>query len=71
MPTSATTASETALDPIALNRENAARFIGVSPKTLANWASRGIGPRVTHLNGTRTVVYRVSDLKAFIDGRKG
>ena len=47
----------------------AALFLGVTPKTLRNWRSRRIGPPWSR-PGLRSVVYRVGDLTAFMQGRR-
>lgn len=47
-----------------MDRKNAARWLGCSPKTLADWAIKGIGPRYVLLGG-RTF-YFVEDLQAWI-----
>jgi hypothetical protein len=49
-----------------LDRVNAARYLGLEPKTLANWAGRGYGPRVTKVGGL--CFYSKADLDAFIAG---
>jgi hypothetical protein len=52
-----------------LSRDEAAREIGTKPKTLANWASLGIGPRPYKVrpgagrNGA--VFYLRADVEAF------
>lgn len=55
------TASETEL---LLTRAEAAMILRTSPKTLANWASAGIGPR-SRRSG-RTAVYLRSDIEDYI-----
>lgn len=47
--------------------EDAARFLAVSPKTLANWRSLGEGPRFVRYGGRR-VAYLVSDLVEYREG---
>lgn len=47
-----------------VRRDEAARFLGLSAKTLANWAGRGIGPTSIKVGGRR--FYRLSDLEAFV-----
>ncbi|HEY1301060.1 MAG TPA: hypothetical protein VGF07_11230 [Stellaceae bacterium] len=49
-----------------LTRDNAARYLGHSPKTLAMWQVRGLGPRSVKVGG-RVFYYR-TDLDAFIRG---
>lgn len=56
------------LDPETLLREEqAARFLGVSIRALANWRAKGIGPTVIRLSH-RCVRYRRKDLIAFVEG---
>jgi hypothetical protein len=51
-----------------VSRDVAATFLGLSPRTLATWASAGCGPRFTKLSGGRSgcVRYRLSELERFI-----
>lgn len=54
----------------ALSPEAAAAYLGVvTPKTLANWRSMGIGPRFVRLGkgGRAAVAYRVGHLNAWLD----
>lgn len=46
-----------------LREKQAASFLGVAPKTLANWRSQGRGPRFCRLG--RAIAYRQEDLDAF------
>ncbi|MGI6879631.1 helix-turn-helix transcriptional regulator [Microbacterium sp. gxy059] len=48
----------------ALPPADAATFLGVSAKTLANWRSLGQGPAYVQFHGRR-VAYLVEDLDAF------
>jgi len=50
--------------PSHLNRKQAARYIGYAPKTLANWAVLGIGPRFTRPNGK--ALYALADLDLWL-----
>ncbi|MEO0036032.1 MAG: hypothetical protein RLZZ501_2055 [Pseudomonadota bacterium] len=54
--------------PMYLNREQAAAILHVKPKTLANWASQGKGPRYRKAGG-RVVLYTLGDLQAWVDER--
>jgi hypothetical protein len=47
-----------------LDRENAAKYLGRAPKTLAGWKARGTGPRCTR-DGSGRCWYQLSDLAAF------
>lgn len=48
-----------------LREKQAASFLGVAPKTLANWRSQGKGPKFCRLG--RAIGYRQEDLEAFIE----
>lgn len=48
-----------------LRERQAASFLGVAPKTLANWRSQGKGPKFCRLG--RAIGYRQEDLDAFIE----
>lgn len=52
--------------PTYLNREQAAAIIHVQPKTLANWASQGKGPKFRKPGG-RVVLYTLEDLQARVE----
>lgn len=47
-----------------LRSREAARMIGISPRTLAKWRQRGVGPQCVRL-GYNLVVYRLSDIDAW------
>ena len=49
-----------------LTREDAARYLGHQPKTLARWQLEGKGPRSVLVGGRR--FYFKRDLDAFIGG---
>jgi hypothetical protein len=49
-----------------MSRVDAARYVGVKPKTLAMWQLHGKGPRSVLVGGRR--YYRKVDLDAFIAG---
>ncbi|GAB1439017.1 hypothetical protein MASR2M36_17790 [Providencia sp.] len=51
---------------IRLTREEAAKEVGVSPQTLANWASNGRVNIPYHKIGKRKVFYYKSDIDAYI-----
>ncbi|MDZ4777115.1 MAG: helix-turn-helix domain-containing protein [Alphaproteobacteria bacterium] len=50
-----------------LRKKQAASFLGVAPKTLANWRSLGKGPKFCRLG--RVIAYRQGDLEAFVEQR--
>jgi hypothetical protein len=52
-----------------MTRENAARYLGHRPKTLAQWQLQGKGPPSVKVGGR--VFYFRSDLDAFIRGGEG
>ena len=49
-----------------VDRVNAARFIGLAPKTLAEYHRLGKGPASRKIGGRR--FYQIDDLKAFVAG---
>lgn len=52
-----------------MSRTQAAEVLGVSPKTLANWASVGAGPTFTRVGGR--AIYRVEDVSAYAEATLG
>ena len=48
----------------------AAKRLGVSPRTLASWRSSGRGPGFVRVGG-RLVRYRLLDLSAYLDTQSG
>lgn len=50
-----------------VSRETAAEYLGLSPSTLATWASAGCGPAFSKLSAGRSgaVRYRLSELEKF------
>jgi predicted site-specific integrase-resolvase len=62
--------------PLALRPRDAARMLGVSPRTLWGWTQAGIVPCVRIGTGKRKIVlYSVADLQAWLtrqaEARKG
>lgn len=62
------TVDGTALPDRLVPREVAAEFLGLSPATLATWASAGCGPAVVKMSAGRSgcVRYRLSELEKFV-----
>jgi excisionase family DNA binding protein len=50
-----------------LDTKQAAKYLALSPKTLALWRSQGKGPRYK-IAGQRLVRYHISDLDAWVKG---
>ena len=48
-----------------MRADEAAKYLGHSPKTLAQWRSKGTGPRSVKRGGR--VFYRLDDLKRWIE----
>lgn len=48
-----------------LSRREVAALLPISVKTLARWASQGMGPKVIRI-GPRRVVYRVGDIRDWL-----
>ena len=49
-----------------MDRQNAAKYLGKRPKTLAMWLMQGKGPRAIRVGGR--VFYYLDDLDRFIRG---
>lgn len=64
-PTGSRASREMGMEDRMLRSREAARMIGISPRTLAKWRQRGIGPQCVRL-GYNLVVYRLSDIDAWI-----
>lgn len=60
------------VDPLALSSEDAARALGVSPKTLANWRCAGRGPAYVHISDSprSSVLYLMEDLEDWLRSRR-
>jgi len=48
-----------------MDRKNAAKYLGVKPKTMAMWATQGKGPRFRKVGGK--AFYFKGDLDAYIE----
>ena len=60
-------ANASAQTPLALRPRDAARLLGVSPRTLWGWTRDGIVPCVRVGTGTRKIVlYPVTDLQTWL-----
>ncbi|MGY1946194.1 helix-turn-helix transcriptional regulator [Nocardia asiatica] len=49
-----------------LTRAEAGEYLGVHPRTLANWAAKGQGPRYSKPSGN-SCMYRLTDLDAYLE----
>lgn len=59
-------------DPLALRPRDAARVLGVSPRTLWEWTHAGLIPCARIGTGKRkTVLYSVADLQAWLTRQAG
>lgn len=57
-------------NPGALRSAETAAYVGVTPKTLANWRAAGIGPVFIRLGAVHgRVRYRQADLDAWLASR--
>lgn len=56
-----------------VDRDTAAVFLSVSPRTLATWASLQLGPRFVKLSGGRSgaVRYSLAELRAYATDPQG
>lgn len=62
--------SDSSTAPILVTSDEAARIIGIAPKTLVNWRNRGKGPAYVRLGEKHSpVMYRACDLEAWIASR--
>jgi len=52
-----------------LDRKTAAKYLGISPGTLAVWACTRRYPNLKHIKVGRSVKYRRSDLDKFLEER--
>jgi hypothetical protein len=67
MPKTAPRTEIVQITPAALPAAQAAAYIGVSPKTLTNWRSDGMGPPyIRHGAPGARVSYLVKDLDAYL-----
>jgi len=53
-------------DRYCVRAKEAAKFLGVAEATLADWRVKGEGPQFVK-NGPRQVLYRVGDLRVWVD----
>ena len=54
--------------PLLVSTQDAAKLLGLSPKTLANWRSRGVGPKWLHVSGSQSaVLYAYKDLEEWVE----
>lgn len=62
--------NESVQSPLALRPREAARMLGISPRTLWEWTRAGIVPCVRVGTGKRkTVLYSLADLQAWLTGQ--
>ena len=56
-----------------VSREHAALFLGLSPATLASWATLGVGPKFSKLSSGRSAAVRYSllELRRFAEDPVG
>jgi hypothetical protein len=54
--------------PEYLRRDAAARFLGLAPGTLANWASAGTGPAFHRVG--RIPLYDLADLRRYVESSR-
>lgn len=56
---------------LSVNANEAAAMLGVSPRTLANWRTQGIGPAFVRVGAVHSrTLYRVDDLRAWLDANR-
>ena len=56
---------------LSVSANEAAAMLGVSPRTLANWRTQGIGPAFVRIGAVHSrTLYRLDDLKAWLDNNR-
>lgn len=56
---------------LSVNATEAAAMLGVSPRTLANWRTQGIGPAFIRIGAVHSrTLYRLDDLQAWLDANR-
>lgn len=56
---------------LSVNAVDAAAMLGVSPRTLANWRTQGIGPAFVRIGAVHSrTLYRLDDLQAWLDANR-
>mgnify|MGYP000894626959 FL=1 len=66
-----TQALETTTSTLSVSANEAAAMLGVSPRTLANWRTLGIGPAFVRVGAVRSrTLYRVDDLNTWLDNNR-
>jgi len=66
-----TQALETTTSTLSVSANEAAAMLGVSPRTLANWRTQGIGPAFVRVGAVRSrTLYRVDDLNTWLDNNR-
>lgn len=56
---------------LSVNATEAAAMLGISPRTLANWRTQGIGPAFIRIGKVHSrTLYRVDDLHAWLDANR-
>ena len=56
---------------LSVNATEAAAMLGVSPRTLANWRTQGIGPAFVRIGAVHSrTLYRLDDLQAWLDANR-
>lgn len=58
------------MTPLYLDTRNAAKFLGLTERGLANYRHRGLGPAYFRVGGRRTVRYKVVDLIAWAESER-
>ena len=66
-----TQALETTTSTLSVSANEAAAMLGVSPRTLANWRTLGIGPAFVRVGRVHSrTLYRIDDLKTWLDNNR-
>ena len=66
-----TQALETTTSTLSVSANEAAAMLGVSPRTLANWRTLGIGPAFVRVGRVHSrTLYRIDDLNTWLDNNR-
>lgn len=66
-----TQALKTTASALSVSANEAATMLGVSPRTLANWRTQGVGPTFVRIGAVHSrTLYRLDDLNTWLDNNR-